>query len=165
MSQTIRFRTQELHFVSADGSCWFDIRHFDIDTERTDLELIESLTSVAEYRQDYVGPFDLNEKARPVHGPYWIERVESETFQPINADDAERLFQEWLDDPESDLTPDFEPLRSVVVPLLSSGTLYLLPELGEESMHEIGHILDAFTEVLAISRPQATLSVIVLSGD
>lgn len=147
--------------------CWVDIKRFVIDDDGSDEDLLATLIRHRQYQDHYAGQDPTQQAQHNLHGPYRLEAITPAVFEPSTPEQAREIIQSWADNPQPQPPHIRHRVEQRVYPLLSSGTLYRLPDLRATAQHEWGWVVGfaGFHEFVAIDRAAATLTLIVASDD
>lgn len=150
---------------------WVVTKTYAWSRSASDTALIAALISHPTFRDHYCAPGDSSEVADPVHGPYRLEAISVEAFQPASPETAVATFDAWLSESlgeaankSSDpaVADAVRPARS----LLTTGDAgFYLPDLGEAARHEWGWVLWHFREWIVIDRGQQHIHTVAAGLD
>ncbi|AHH99876.1 hypothetical protein GCM10010174_89890 [Kutzneria viridogrisea] len=147
----IQFEGQEIVHLAKGTYRWVDIKRFRCDGAPRDL--LAELIAHPQYRDHYAGPPADEQGEHSLHGPYRLEAITVDSFEPTTPVEACRVLRAWTDDPALDR----------VYPMLDNGTVHALRATVH---HEWGWVvggLGGFHEFVVIAPPGLTL--IVASDD
>ncbi|MBF6124168.1 hypothetical protein [Nocardia brasiliensis] len=164
-----RLLTNFRDFKFEDGSShcfqWLDSKEFALMTGSVDdWSILSDLTASVEYRDDYVGGGADPKGIR--HGPYWIDRISSESYAAIDVSAVIELLERWVQRCGS--IPDRlrEAIRRrVIEPAYSATSRYLLEDLGTSAVNDYGDLHREFHEIVLIDRPGRRVLLVVMSDD
>lgn len=173
--ETLRM-PEPVTFVSHDmvhfGSyfTWVNFKYFAIQPGTPDLLLVASLISSQQYHDHYAGQDPTDQTHHSLHGPYRLEAISPEVFEPISRQAAREDLQAWVsswvdhdeDGPEVEARLDAE-----VLPKVDGDSLLRLPNLREHAEHEWGWVVggNGFLELVIINQDAAMLTLLVASDD
>jgi hypothetical protein len=101
-----------------------------------------------------------------VHGPYLLDRVTLDAFQPCTGQLAETLILDWMGRDNCGQGPDVEgDLDGLLGIVRSFGMAYALNDLGTEAEHEFGWIVNPFLEIVGIDSARSLLWLVAGGGD
>lgn len=148
---------------------WVSLKRFHIDQDLTDGELLSALIAHWAYHDHYAGEDAIKQDHHSLHGPYRLECITAETFQPARPAVAHALLQAWAEEATagSPSAPVQSELDAKVYPLLEAVALYQLPGLRPEAEHDWGWVVgkEAFLEYVSIARTGRVLTLIVAADD
>jgi hypothetical protein len=165
--------TDDTHVHLADGMYSFCVLlKFDFDGQPSAAELIGAVLAHPRYDDMFISPW--TGPCGDVHGPYRLETLTVEGFQPCSAAAALANLMDW---PAINLSPwvskelieSQEIVAAWVSPLIiGADEIYRLSVPREGNEHDCGWIAGfaaGFHEFIAIDRPNTVLTVIVATDD
>ncbi|MGW0099742.1 hypothetical protein [Nocardia sp. NPDC003354] len=144
---------------------WVHISPYALTTPgSSDPDIIAAVMNSVPYRNGHVGGgVDPN---GTIHGPYRIECISPQDYEPMAAGDAIERFNRWVATHTSDSAALTVLLSAEVRRRLSEAdAVYVLRDLGDSAVCDYGRIHDEFNEFLTIDRASGNVAVIVASDD
>lgn len=159
-------RGADTHFVIEDRSFrWISVTELFMppDGPTAAHERLSALIGHPAYWYGYISPRAVQ---LGIHGPYRLEEITPEAFQPLNATAAHRALNDWLLQygplPNDSNDADLDRVRRLIHEATSR---FMLPDLGEAAQHEVGWILHSGFCELVLLGPGDAVTLIVASGD
>lgn len=113
------------------------------------------------YRRTYAVVRELD-KPVPAHGPYRIEAITRDSFEPVSEAEALAIISDFIDIPDLEPGETVERIRDKVEALIAEHPVrYRLGDLGKETEHETGWILNRFRELVVIDPTANSLILLV----
>jgi len=170
MSEVVTFVSHEL-VIFRPFDTWVDLKFFEIQTEAPDHSLLARLIEDVQYHDHYAGQDPSEQSQNDLHGPYWLDAITAEVFEPVSGASAGQELREWVSswaDPQDEDRPEVEAkLAADVLPHLDGDSILRLPDLRQTAEHEWGWVVGnaGFHEFVVINRAAATLTLLVASDD
>lgn len=146
---------------------WIDVKEFKSYgfEAMASRDVLLALLDHPSYRDDYASPD--GETEAPIHGPYRVEAITGEAFDPVTAAEAVTELKTWLEMygtvPSDQIEGDF----AEVVRLIENGqSRFRLRDLGKQALHEWGWVVGSqgFHEFIIIG-PSQEVRVVVAADD
>jgi hypothetical protein len=146
---------------------WVSIKLFELPVNSDDNEVLALLTRHVRYRDSYAA--SEFEDAKTIHGPYWLNAIDSEVFFPVSAEHAEALVRTWAEyaAPLPDGTRE-EMERELYPRIRDATSRYQLPDLRDTAEHDWGSTVGSITgffEFVPINRHAGSVALAVASDD
>ncbi len=107
------------------------------------------------------------ETTPPVHGPYLMSAIDTQSFERLAPDDARRRLEDWIaydgDDVPSPQQVEGD-LAAVLRHLSSAPFVAKLKDLGADNQHDYGYTVDPFIEFIAVDLHQEAIVLIAGGG-
>jgi hypothetical protein len=146
---------------------WIVVKRFEIVGEATtDRAILAALLAHPRYRDHYTSADSHEIDCGPLHGPYRLEAITVDSFEPVSEDTALEVVKEFAELLGGASEPLLQKLVDGVYPLIREArTRYRLRRMPDEALHEFGEILWEFREVVAIGSENTTAALIVTGVD
>lgn len=166
LHQPITFEHERTVHLDQGTHHWVSIKQFRIDPAQPDHSLLAALVADPRYRDHYAGG---DAADHDHHGPYRLEHISAETFQPVGGAAAREVLELWAGDatggaPSAHVQRDLE---QHVYPVLVGPSLFHLPDLRPGAEHDWGWVVgqQGFHEFVAVDRVEHIMTLIVASDD
>ena len=171
-----------VEFVGHDVVCmaeltyaWVRLEHFTFDVAQDDRAVLAELIASDPYAWDFatapLPPHPLWLDRTRVHGPWLLEEITVDGFQPVSSGAAISVIDKWINENEL-LDSDDEQRETVrarlepVYELLRSGSVFQLDNPSDYTTREWLYMGGTgFHEFVVIDRSSGSLHVIVASDD
>jgi hypothetical protein len=146
---------------------WVSIKLFELPADVDDNDVLALLTRHVRYRDSYAA--SEFEDAKTIHGPYWLNAIDSGVFVPVSAADAEALIRTWAE--YAAPLPDGrrQEMEDKLYPRIREATSrYQLPDLRDTAEHDWGSTVGSITgffEFVLINRHAGSVALAVASDD
>ncbi|MFG2331683.1 hypothetical protein ACGFMM_18855 [Streptomyces sp. NPDC048604] len=161
----LNFRDYPFLDTRAPAFRWVDIKRLRLPgAPLADAELLAALIGHEQFRDDYAGGGVDPEGTR--HGPYWLNRVTPEAYEPMDASLAAQALWAWADQYEplpAGLATDLR--REAVDAWTTTDRVHRLTGLGEDDHHDWGGVHGEFHEFVAIDRRAGRITLLVAADD
>jgi len=149
-----------------DGSYrWISVKRFVWDGTGDDPAVLAALIGHWRYRDHYMSPDSHEKDAGDIHGPYLVAAITPTEFVPLDQAGAAAVIEEFCGLFDAPPRPEVrEQIREVVLSRLGQSSWYRLRDLPE-AIHELGCILWEFRELVAISRDDGEVLLVVMGID
>ncbi|WP_433663190.1 hypothetical protein ACQPW1_14245 [Nocardia sp. CA-128927] len=135
-----------------------------LTVEVDDRATLDALINQVEYRDDYVGGGV--DPAGTRHGPYWLDRLSPDVYEPVTGQNVVEIVREWL--AECGTVPrELEDTiqRQVFDSVMGSANSYVLRDLDKSAINDYGDVHTEFHEIVVIDRTAQKVRLIVASDD
>ncbi|RKT53630.1 hypothetical protein [Saccharothrix australiensis] len=159
----VNFRDFAFAERGGHGFRWVDVKRFGTSAA-ADRELLRALVGDVRFRDDYAGGGV--DPAGTRHGPYWLDRVTAEAFEPVAEAEAVEVLGNWASgggEVPADLAEVLE--REVFGPVREATGRYRLKDLGRTAFHDWGGVHGEFHEFVLVDRAAGSLSLLVAADD
>lgn len=160
-------QTQNSIVFIKDGSYrWIHVKRFRSPAGpwSTSAEALGKLLASPGYWDTYTS--SLHEVSPGVHGPYRLDALSPNLFEPVDAAAADSHLERWLTQygpvEPADITGDLAAVRQLIA---TANERLLLPDLGEQAQYEGPRILDSWFLELVLLHGDDVLSLVVASAD
>jgi hypothetical protein len=142
------------------------IKRFAASRAVADAPLLVELLKHPRYRDHYAhGDTELTD-CGPFHGPYRLDALTLAAYEPVSSDKGIAMLEEFAAMDGGSPAQVLAELAANVHPLIRTArACFQLRELGEDSQHDFGYVLDAFHEIVAVGNEGTIIAVIVACID
>jgi hypothetical protein len=146
---------------------WVHIKLFSLPSEpSSDQQALGLLLQHVRYRDSYASAKEKDSVI--LHGPYRLDAITAESFQPTAAESAEATLRAWAESDAPLRSAERDWLERELYPRMHTATsVYRLTGLGKNEWHEWGEVVgvSGFHEFALIDRKAGTLALVVASDD
>jgi hypothetical protein len=145
---------------------WVSIKLFAVAAGTDDDDVLAALIHHVRYRDSYAASEFTD--AGTIHGPYWLNAITPQSFEPVSASDAEALIRTWAEYTVPLADVDRAAMEREVYPRIADATRrYQLPDLRDTAQHDWGQTVgvDGFYEFVLIDRRINFVALLVASDD
>lgn len=145
---------------------WVDIKHFRTPPDTAEQEALALLLTDAHYRDHYTSGDSHEKPTDNLHGPYWLDRITPEAFEPVDEHAALKTIADFATD-HGDLGADVISKldRDVYALIRASPIRRRLMDLGKDAFHEFGWVLHDFHELVLLDLVARRLELVVAAID
>jgi hypothetical protein len=142
------------------------LKRFGVDEPADDPALIGALLGHVRYRDHYTSGETEDLDPGPLHGPYRLDAITPEAYEPITEDQANATIGEFIDLSGGAPTKLHDEIAAGLNPLIRSArSRFRLRHLPDEARHEFGWVLWEFREVLFVGTDGKQLTLVVMAID
>ncbi|WP_217924595.1 hypothetical protein [Miltoncostaea oceani] len=153
--------------VRLDGYRFIILKWFRLpDSVTTPAHALELLLRDAHYRDDYDTPDSQDWDTRTRHGPFRVDAITVQSFEPVSAAAASRALQD-LADLHGGPSPEVaERLEDRVLRVVADApSHWRLRDPGPAGRHDFSHILNDFVEIVTVDLDERVLVLVVGAED
>jgi hypothetical protein len=167
VAAALDFQDHQVVHLARGKYQWIDLKHFHIDLNRNDGGLLAALIGHDQYHDHYAGEDAIEQHHHALHGPYRLEMITPNTFQPSTGREATQVIESWANRLGPESLESQAQLKSLVLPLFNTGTVYRLPDIRLTAEHEWGWVVgqSGFHKFVVIDRERVRLTLLVASDD
>lgn len=163
---SIEFLGSEILFLYDGSYRWLRLHRFGCDPDASDGALLQALLQHVRYQDMYIQSEDTWTPSGDRHGPYWLDRLSVECFEPVDVAEAKTSLHRWAEAYDGREGRGFETIMQSGRRIIErASSTWRLRDLRESAQHDLGSILDEYLEMVAVERPDERLTLMVASAD